>query len=211
LDQNTTGADDGSRQDRPLGRGLEDISHLFRSGGSGEAAGNGPLRNMALPRTTPSRGSRTNAVLLGARTALTRDQLADLLREFVSALDHGLTLIDSAVPCPPCGEIDMLGLSRAQQLTVIDFDTTGGEGLLLRGLGHHDWVARNLPIIGRLYPGRAIDFNLPPALMLVAPQFSPLLRSAARQVTRPVIKWVRYCALESAAGLGILFERLESD
>jgi hypothetical protein len=206
-----TGAGDGGRQDRPLGRGLGDISHLFRSGGSSEAAGNGPLRNIALQRTTPPRGSRTDAVLLGARAPLTRDQLAALLTDFTGALDDGLTSIDSALPCPPCGEIDLLALSRAQQLTIIDFDTTGGEGLLLRGLGHHDWATRNLPIIRRLYPGRAIDFSLPPALMLVAPQFSPLLRSAARQVTRPVIKWVRYYALESAAGLGVFFERLESD
>jgi hypothetical protein len=214
LDQNRTGfgsgADDGDRQDKPLGRGLGDISHLFRSAGSREAAGNGPLRNISLQRTTPPRGSRTEAVLLGARTAVTRDQLATLLRDFTGALDDGLALLDSALPCPPCGEIDLLGVSRAQQLTIIDFDTTGGEGLLLRGLGHHDWVARNLPIVQRLYPGRA-DFTLPPALMLVAPQFSPLLRGAARQVTRPVIKWVRYCALESPTGLGVFFERLDGD
>jgi hypothetical protein len=213
VDQNTTGfgagAEDKGRQDSPLGRGLGDISHLFRPGGSGEGAGNGPLRNIAL--RPPPRGLRTNAVLLGAPAALTRDQLGALLQEFAGALDDGLTPIDSALPCPPRGEIDLLGLSRAQQLTVIDFDPTGGEGLLLRGLGHQDWVARNLPIIRRLYPGQAINFSLPPALMLVAPQFSPLLRSAARQLTRPVIKWVRYCALESAGGLGIFFERLESD
>jgi hypothetical protein len=192
-----------------LGRGLGDISHLFRSGSSPEAAGNGPLRNIALQRTTPPRGPRPDAILLGARTAVTRDQLATLLWDFTGALDDGLALLDSALPCPPCGEIDLLGVSRAQQLTIIDFDTAGGEGLLVRGLGHHDWVALNLPILRRLYPGRAIDFTLPPALMLIAPQFSPLLRGAARQVTRPVIKWVRYYALESPTGLGVFFERLD--
>lgn len=215
MDQNKTGfgtgADDGGRQDRPLGRGLGDISHLFRSAASGEAAANGPPGSIAPQRATRPRGSRTDDARLGARTLLSRDELATLLKEFAGALEEGLTSIDSALPCPPCGEIDLLGLSRAQQLTIIDFDTTGGEGLLLRGLGHEDWVARNLPIIRRLYPGRAIDYSLPPALMLVAPQFSPLLKSAARQVTRPTIKWVRYYALESSAGLGISFERLEND
>jgi hypothetical protein len=215
LDQNKTGfgagAEDGGRQDRPLGRGLSDISHLFRPAASGEAATNGPPRSIVPQRPMPPRGSRTDGALLGARTLVSRDELATLLKEFAGALEEGLTLIDSALPCPPCGEIDLLGLNRAQQLTIIDFDTTGGEGLLLRGLGHEDWVARNLPIVRRLYSGLGIDHSLPPALMLVAPQFPPLLKSAARQVTRPTIKWVRYYAVESSAGLGIFFERLESD
>lgn len=208
MDQNTTGsgtgADEGGRQDRPLGRGLGDISHLFRSA-------NGPPRSPAPPRAMTFRGSRTEGARLVTRTLLSRDELATLLKEFVGALEEGLTAIDSALPCPPWGEIDLLGLSRARQLTVIDFDATGEEGLLLRGLAHEDWVTRNLPIIRRLYPERSIDYSLPPALMLVAPQFSPPLKSAARQVTRPTIKWVRYCALDSSAGLGISFERLEGD
>jgi len=47
--------------------------------------------------------------------------------------------------------------------------------------------------------------------MLVAPQFSPALRSVARQVLRPTIKWVRYHALESSGGIGIFFERIEAE
>jgi hypothetical protein len=219
VDQNKssfgTGAEGGGRPDRPLGRGLEDISHLFQSARSGEAAANEPPAGSSPQsspqRATPQRGSRASAVLLGPRTALTRDQLAPLLKEFHGALEEGLTSIDSEIACPPCGEIDLLGLSRSNQLTIIDFDTNADEGLLIRGIGHVEWVTRNISIIRRLYPGQTINYSLPPALILVAPQFSPGLRSVARQVTRPTIKWVRYSALESTAGLGVFFERVEGE
>jgi len=213
VDQSTTGfgtdAEGGGRLDRPLGRGLEDISHLFQLGRRSEATANEHPSGGSPQHATSSRGSRAGAVLLGPRTSLTRDQFAPLLKEFHGALEEGLTSIDAEIACPPCGQIDLLGLSRSNQLTIIDFDTNADEGLLIRGIGHVDWVTRNMPIIRRLYPRHTINYNLPPTLMLVAPQFSPALRSVARQVARPTIKWVRYCALESPNGLAIFFERIE--
>jgi hypothetical protein len=204
-----TGAEAGGRLDRPLGRGLEDISHLFQSGRRGEAMANEHPSSGSPHHVATS--SPAGAVLLGRRMSLTRDQFAPLLKEFHGALEEGLTSIDSEIACPPCGRIDLLGLSRSNQLTIIAFNTNADEGLLIRGLGHVDWVTRNMPIIRRLYPSHTIDYSLPPALMLVAPQFSPALRSVARQVRCPTIKWIRYCALESSVGLGIFFERIEGE
>jgi len=143
--------------------------------------------------------------------SLTREQFVPLLKEFHGALEEGLTAIDTEIACPPCGPIDLLGLSRSNQLTIIDFNTNVDDGLLIRGIGHVDWVTRNVPIIRRLYPSHTINYSLPPALILVAPQFSPALRSVARQVLRPTIKWVRYGALESPEGVGIFFERIEGE
>jgi len=143
--------------------------------------------------------------------SLTRDQFAPLLKRFSSALEEGLTSIDSEIACPPYGQIDLLGLSRSNQLTIIDFTTNADEGLLIRGIGQVDWVTRNMQIIRRLYPSYTIDYSLPVALMLVAPQFSPALRSVARQVLRPTIKWVKYYVLESSVGLGMFFERIEGE
>lgn len=162
-------------------------------------------------RATFQRGPRAGTVLLGSKTPLTRDRLAALLKEFHGALEDGLVSIDSEIACPPCGEIDLLGLTRSSQLMVIDFDTNADERLLIRGMGHVDWVARNIPILRRLYPGHSINYSLPPALMLVAPQFSPMLRSAARQIAHPTIKLVRYYALESAGEIGIFFGRVEGE
>ena len=202
------GTDGGGRLDRPLGRGLEDISHLFQSGSRSEATVNEHLSGGSPQHAAPS---PAEAVLLGRPMSLSRAQFAPLLKRFHGALEEGLTSIDSEVACPPCGQIDLLGLNRSSQLTIVDFNTNADEGLLIRGIGHVDWVTRNKPIIRRLYPHQLINYNLPPALMLVAPQFSPVLRSVARQVLCPTIKWVRYCALESSVGLGIFFERIEGE
>jgi hypothetical protein len=203
------GAEGGGRLDRPLGRGLEDISHLFRSGTRSEVTAN-EHSSCGLPQHT-STSSPAGAVLLERRMSLTRDQFAPLLKQFHGALEEGLTSIDSGIACPPYGQIDLLGLSRSNQLTIIDFNTNADEGLLIRGIGQVDWVTRNMPIIRRLYPSHTINYNLPPALILVAPQFSPVLRSVARQILCPTIKWVRYCTLESSVGLGIFFERIEGE
>ena len=203
-----TGAEGGGRLDKPLGRGLEEISHLFQSGRRSEAMVN-EHQSAGLPQTATL--SPAKAVLLGGRISVTRDQFAPLLKQFHSALEEGLTAIDSEIACPTCGQIDLLGLSRSNQLTIIDFNTNADDGLLIRGIGHLDWIARNLPIIRHLYPSHTINYSLPPALMLVAPQFSPALRSVARQVLRPTIKWVRYHALESSGGIGIFFERIEGE
>jgi len=206
-----TGAEGGDRLDRPLGRGLEEISHLFRSGIRSEATANEHLPG-GSPQTATL--SPAKAVLLGGRISVTRDEFAPWLKQFHSALEEGLTAIDSEIACPSCGQIDLLGLSRSKQLTIIDFSTNADDGLLIRGIGHLDWIARNMPIIRRLYPSHTINYSLPPALTLVAPQFSPALRSAARQVLRPTIKWVRYHALESSSGIsgiGIFFERIEGE
>jgi len=206
-----TDAEGGGRLDRPLGRGLEDISPLFQSGRRSEATAN-EHRSGGSPQYYAATSSPPGAVLLGRRMSLTRDQFAPLLKQFHGALEEGLTSIDSEIACPPpYGQIDLLGLSRSNQLTIIDFNTNADEGLLVRGIGQVDWVARNLPIIRRLYPSHMINYSLPPALLLVAPQFSPALRSVARQVLCPRIKWVRYCALESSVGLAISFERIEGD
>ena len=203
------GAEGGDRFDRPLGRGLEEISHLFRPGRPSEAMGNEHPSGGSPQEAATCSPAR--AVLLERRISLTREQFTPLLKEFHGALEEGLMSIDSEIVCPPFGQIDLLGLSRSNQLTIIDFNTNADDGLLVRGIGHLDWIARNMPIIRRLYPSHTINYNLPPALMLIAPQFSPTLRSTARQVLRPTIKWVRYHALESSAGIGIFFERIEGE
>jgi hypothetical protein len=208
VEKSTGGEGDGGL-DRPLGRGLEDISHLFQSGRRSESMVNEHQSGGSLQVAATL--SPAKAALLGRRMSVTRDQLAPLLKQFHSALEEGLTVIDSEIACSSCGHIDLLGLSRSNQLTIIDFNTNADDGLLIRGIGHLDWIARNMPIIRRLYPSHTINYSLPPALMLVAPQFSPALRSVARQVLCPTIKWVRYHALESSGGIGIFFERIEGE
>ena len=133
------------------------------------------------------------------------------MREFAGALEDGLKGIDAGIPCAPCGEIDLLAIDRAGQLTIIDFDTTSGDELLIRGLGHLDWVVRNVPNLRRMFRGQAINFSLPPRLFLLAPQFSSRVRCVARQITSLQIDWVRYHLVETPGRAGILFEPLSAE
>jgi len=204
MDPDETGGSAGA-QDRPLGRGLEDVSHLFLSRKTGEAPASDRAAVRSPERSSPPPGSQACIALLRP-APVTRDRLAGALMEFDGALEEGLRAFDAKIPCRPCGEIDLLAVDRASQLTIIDFDMTFDDGLLLRGIGHFDWVVRNMPNVQRMYREQAVNFSLPPRLFLLAPQFSPLLRSVARQITRPQIHWVRYHTVDASGGPGILFE-----
>lgn len=209
MDPDETGGSAGA-QDRPLGRGLEDVSHLFLSRKTGEAPASDRAAVRSPERSSPPPGSQACIALLRP-APVTRDRLAVALMEFDGALEEGLRAFDAKIPCRPCGEIDLLAVDRASQLTIIDFDMTFDDGLLLRGIGHFDWVVRNMPNVQRMYRDQTINTSLQPRLFLLAPQFSPLARCASRQITRPPIHWVRFLTVEASSGPGIMFEPVESD
>ena len=211
MDQND-GGDAKGAHDRPLGRGLEDVSHLFLSHKTADASPRtGALVLSPGPESSAPPGPRGNAVLLRP-VQVTRDRLAAILPlDWSGAIEEGLRTIDAKIPCYPCGEIDLLAVDRTSKLTIIDFDTTLNDGLLLRGLGHFDWIVRNTQNVQRMYPAQGVDASLPPRLILLAPQFSPLLRRVMQQLTRPQIQWVRYLAVETLAGPGILFESVTGE
>ena len=198
------------RPERPLGRGLEDVSHVFLSPKADEG-GADPNGSWRAERPVPRQESTPGAVLLRPAAQVSREQVAAALKEFDGALEEGLRGIDSEVPCAPCGEIDLIAIDRANQLTIIDFDTTSNDELLLRGLSHFDWVVGNLPNVRRMYRGQAINFSQEPRLFLLAPQFSSRVRRVARQLPRPRIDWVRYHFVETPGRPGIFFEPLVAE
>lgn len=200
------------RADRPLGRGLQDVSHLFLSQGPDEPSRPAdPDPAWRVERPPPRPESTPGVILLRPAVEATRQQVAAVLRAFEGALEEGLRMIDAELPCPPYGEIDFLGIDRGGQLAIIDFETTASDDLLIRGLGHCDWVARNLPNVRRMYRGQAINFSRPPRLFLVAPRFSPRMRRAGRLTPSPGVAWVRYRLLETTGQPGIFFEAVEED
>lgn len=179
--------------DKPLGRGLEEVSHLF------------------LSQKTPvssQPGVPAGIVVLRPGPCFSKDRLAAALMELEGAIEEGMRGIDANVPCDAGGDIDLIALDRANQLTVIDFDTTSNDGLLLRGLAHVDWAVRNTASLRRVYHGQPVNFSRQPRLVLVAPQFSPLLTSVARQIARPQVNWVRYHLVDVFGRTGILLEHL---
>ncbi len=132
------------------------------------------------------------------------------LLECQNALEDGMRALGTAVSCGPYGEIDLLALDAFNRLTVVDAETTLGDGLLLRGMGHIDWVTRHAAVVRRMYTEWPIDSAQPPQLILVAPRFSPLLRGAVRQLTGPVACY-RYLPVAIFGGTAILIERLDDE
>jgi hypothetical protein len=192
-----------ARAVRSLGRRSEDAPHVFLAQ---------PADVPRTPQPAPAQpASPASAVLLRSAEPLSRDQLTATLTECPGALEDSMRVIDACIPCDPCGEIDLLAVDRVHRLTIIDLETTLGEWLLLRGISHVDWVARNLPNLRRMYPELRIEFSRPPRLLLIAPRFSPFLRSAVRQITQPEITCVRYHGLELSGGPGIFFEPISCE
>src|SRR6267142_3957334 len=104
------------RPDKPLGRGLEDVSHLFLSHRTDEAAANDRAVVRSNEPSSPPPPSRAGITLLRP-ASVTKDWLTIVLTEFDDALEEGLRTIDTNVPCHPCGEIDLLAVDRASGIS----------------------------------------------------------------------------------------------
>jgi hypothetical protein len=206
--------DNGTRKDldedrapRALGRGLEDVSHLFLSA-AGETSRKSHEDVPAEPSAAGTAPRPRVAVLRGG-TALSKEQLIATLVECRDALEEGVRACEARVACDPYGEIDMLALDRFGRLSVVDVDTSLGDGLLLRGISHVEWVTRNLATLRHMFQTTALDPSRPARLILVAPRFSRVLTSALRQLASPPIACFKYHTIASFGGTGLFFEPLD--
>jgi hypothetical protein len=194
-------------QPKPLGRGLEQISQVFLTQGGAEKVPDARSRRPE-PRSRPREEPAAGPLVLRPVADVTRAQLAEAVQACSGALEDGLRIIDSEILCPPCGEIDFLAVDRMNQLAAIDFDTAPGDELLIRGLGHFDWIVGNVANLRRMFRGQTINFSLQPRLLLLSPQFSARVRCAGRQIASPEIEWIRYHLVEAPGQVGVFFERL---
>jgi hypothetical protein len=196
---------------RALGRGLEDLSHLFLPRNAEKGPDTDPA---AAPKAGTGRNPATDAaglMLLRPADRLTRSQVIAVIREPWGAIEEHLLALDSSVPCSPCGVIDVLGVDAASRLVVIDVDPFTADGLLLRGLSHMEWLVRNAANVHRMYPDKPIDFAAPPRLVLVAPRFSAAVRHAVAQISEPEVACVRYRGLDVSGWTGLFFESVTDD
>jgi hypothetical protein len=198
--EESTGPQGAEQPDKPLGRGLEQISHLFLS----------PRPNSPRAGDIPS--GRSPELVAGSTTLLqhsasvTKDRLVAVLKENPSALEDGLRVIDTFIPCHRHSDINMLALNRSNQLTAIDLETGVNDTLIVRGLAHCDWLKHNLPNVRRMYPEQNIALSSEPRLFLIAPKFSALALIAARHLTAMQIHCIRYHAFDIGGAMGISFE-----
>jgi hypothetical protein len=130
-----------------------------------------------------------------------------LVRRQSGSVEEGLRIIDANLPCENLGGIDLVGVSTSGQLTLIEVDSHANDGLLLRGMGHLDWIVRNMQIVRRMYPGQPINYESQPRLLFIAPGFSPTFQSAARQYSGSQIHYLKCHSVSLLGGLGVLFER----
>jgi hypothetical protein len=198
-----------ARTSRPLGRGLEDISHLFLSQAAGQSRAPERPENPDAGRAPTSPSPQT--LVLAPSGALTLGQLAVALTESRDALGERLNVIDAGIACGSCGEIDLLAVDASNRLAIIDVDTSRSDGLLVRGLSQIGWMARSTGLLRRMYQGRMIDFSRQPRLFLVGPRFSALLTSAVGQVAHTEIRCFRYYGVNISGGVGIVFEQVNSE
>jgi hypothetical protein len=209
MDHNKTEDGSGNQNaEKPLPRGLENVSHLFLSHAQPERAGPDNSRTASADPKRTSPGDQLTTVVLRPSRFLGREQLVSLLRKQTAALEQGLKAIDTNIPCEASGNIEVLALDGTNRLAVIDVDDNPNDGLLMRGISQVDWITHNIANVRRMYQGHVIEFSLPPKLFLIAPEFSTLFRSAARQMTSMQIYCFKYHAIALSGGSGVLFEHV---
>jgi hypothetical protein len=198
MDSNKSEVSPGKMANDRLPRGLEDVSHLF------------------LSRTQPERPPAEIAAVAKSELMValrpcplqSREQLVGLIRKQPNALEQGMRVIDANLPCDHLGTIEVVALSSAGQLTIIDIADGTSDALLIRGMSHADWMVRNLPNIRRMYAAHLINYSSQPRLFLVASEFSPGFHSVARQISSVQIHALKYHAVALSGGIGVLFEHV---
>jgi len=187
---------------------LADVSHLFLSQTDAVVV---PCKKAASedPESAPAATEEGDGVaLLRPCPQVTREWLTRALIGNMEAFEAGMTVIDVNAPSGAEGTIDVLGVDADRRLTIIDFDTEPYDGLLLRAIGHFDWLTRHATVARHMYHGHDIDHDVRPRIVLVAPGFSPLLKAAARHVTCTRIDWFTYRAVQVPGGQGLMVDRL---
>ena len=209
MDCNKTG-EGAERQttEKPLPRGLEQVSHLFLTNTQPERSIHEKSRSASGEQTHTTPGDQSLTAVLRPCQFPARGQLVSLLRQETAALEEGMKTIDANIPCETSGNIELLALDCTNQLTIIDLDDSSNDGLLLRGIGHFDWIVRNIPTIRRMYQGQVINFSLQPRLFLVAPEFSPLSRCVTRHIRSLQIDCLKYHTVALPGGAGIFLEHI---
>ena len=198
--------DENPPAEKPLPRGLEEISRLFLSQSPDRPTEKAETSDI-MPAQAPSDQTQSKSpYLLKEAPTVSRELILGFLKENTAVLEDGLRAIDANMPCDPFGLIDLVAMDSRNELCIINIDIDQKDESLLRGIACFDWFIRNTPIVRRMYQRCAINFSAQPRLFLVAPGFSPLLKCGARRSTCPKVICIAYRAIVMPGGTGILFE-----
>ena len=198
--------EESSEQHLRVGRGLDQVSHLFLSHVAERAARGRSGNGSELPEHAQE--NQPLELVRRAPRAPERERLVSLFHEQPEALKEGLKVIDADLPCETPGNVELVALDTTNRLVVIDVEDKPNDSLLLRGMAHLDWVVGNAGLLRRIYREQPINYSLQPQLFLVAPDFSPLFRFAIRHMRSLQIQCIKYDAVALPAGIGIFCEHL---
>jgi hypothetical protein len=192
--------------EKPLARGLDEVAFLFLSQATPPPPKAGPAGDASGSARAPAAAWVPLSAAVAPASASNRAPLVTCLQRHPAALEEGLRTIDADLPMEAIGPVDVLCVDRFNQLTIIDVDPTGHDALLLRGICHLDWFARNAPLVRRMYPGQAIDLGSEPRLILIGPNFSPAFRCVTQRITCIRITCLTYDLVTLPNGTGVFFK-----
>jgi hypothetical protein len=196
-----------AQRGRRLARGLKDVSHLFLSAGPPAApppgdSGSDRPRDVAAAAAVPAPPPCASAL-----SPRHDNRLVSLVCKNIGSLEDGLRVADVNLPLDVGGPADLVAVDRRNRIVIVDVEPARSDDLLLRGLCHLDWFARNVPIVVRMYPEYGIDFLSEPRVFLLAPLFSPAVLCAARRVASLGVACFTYDTMSLPAGVVMLFNR----
>lgn len=110
-------------------------------------------------------------------------QLEDLVRQAPELIEEGMRFVDHQVSTER-GPLDILMVDSGGALVVAELKVVPDDGMLMQGLDYYDYVARNLDGFARAYSGKGINPCQEPRLLLIAPEFSPILLNR--------VKWLAF-------------------
>lgn len=119
--------------------------------------------------------------------------LRHALRARLAALGGPLQVLAEGILGEGDGRIDWIAAEPTGRIWVVLVAGAGGDDrLLVRGLAQRAWVRARLPDWRQLARDLPASQDIPPLLVLLAPEFSRLVRVAAREADGDGIRLGRY-------------------
>lgn len=132
------------------------------------------------------------------------------LRSRLGLLGTPLQILAEDVLGEDDARIDWLAMEPGGRVTIALMDGEGsGEALLVRGLAQRAWVHARIGDWLQLAPGLQARPDLRPRLLLLAPEFSRVVRLAAREADHEGVHLARFRWMPVGGGFDVEIERLE--
>jgi hypothetical protein len=123
---------------------------------------------------------------------VSEQQLEDLVRQHVEALEDGLRYIGHQ-RITNTGRLDVLLVDSGHSLVIAELKVIDDDGMLFQAIDYYDYVSSHLEALARLYNAFSIDPAQPVRLFLVAPSFSQALITRCKWIDVPISLFTYKC------------------